>query len=136
MAVFALLSETVTINSVDYTADLKSATLAIDAAQLDTTDFASGGWVEMIGGLKSGTLALEFQDDVADDALDEELFALLGTVVPFSVRATSAAEGTSNPQYEGNVLITGHTLGGSVGDLAMKSLSFPTSGPVTRAVGA
>lgn len=133
MAVYALTSETVTINSVDYTGDLKQATLAVDAAQLDTTDFASAGWTEMIGGLKSGTLSLEFQDDVADDALDEELFALLGTVVAFTVKPTSAAVSTSNPSYSGNVLITGHSIGGSVGDLAMKSLSFPTSGAVTRA---
>ena len=69
MAVFALTSTTVTLNGSAITGDLKSATLAVDAAQLDTTDFASGGWVEMIGGLKSGTLTLEFQDDLADDAL-------------------------------------------------------------------
>lgn len=133
MAVYALTSETVTVNSVDYTGDLKSATLTVDAAQLDTTDFASAGWTEVIGGLKSGTLSLEFQDDVADDALDEELWALLGTVVAFTVKPTSAAVSASNPSYSGSVLITGHSLGGTVGDLAMKSLTFPTSGAVTRA---
>lgn len=133
MAVYALTSQFCSVNSVDYSGDLKSATLVVDAAQLDTTDFASAGWVEYIGGLKSGTLALEFQDDVADDAVDEELWALLGTVVAFAMRPTSAAVGTSNPSYSGSVLVTSHSLGGSVGDLAMKSLTFPTSGAVTRA---
>jgi hypothetical protein len=121
---------------VDYSGDLKSAVLTLDAAQLDTTDFASAGWVEMIGGLKSGTLALNFQDDVADNAVDEELWDLLGTVVAFAVRPTSAAAGTSNPEYTGNVLITSHSIGGGVGELAMKSLTFPTSGAVARGVGA
>lgn len=133
MAVYALVSEYCSVNSVDYSGDLKSATLVVDAAQLDTTDFASGGWVEYIGGLKSGTLSLEFQDDVADSALDDEWWALLGTVVAFEVRPTSASVGANNPKYTGNVLITTHSIGGSVGDLAMKSVSLPTSGAVTRA---
>lgn len=132
MAVYALTSQVVTINSVDYSDHLKSATLAVDAAQLDTTDFASGGWVEMIGGLKSGTLALEFMDDVADNDVDEELWNLLGTVVTFTIKATSGSISTSNPEYQGNVLITGHSLGGAVGELAQKSLTFPTSGAITR----
>lgn len=132
MAVYALTSQVVTINSVDYSDHLKSATLTVDAAQLDTTDFASGGWVEMIGGLKSGTLALEFMDDVADNDVDEELWNLLGTVVTFTIKATSGSISTSNPEYQGNVLITGHSLGGAVGELAQKSLTFPTSGAITR----
>lgn len=132
MAVYALTSQVVTVNSVDYSDHLKSATLTVDAAQLDTTDFASGGWVEMIGGLKSGQLALEFMDDVADNDVDEELWALLGTVVAFTIKATNGAISASNPEYQGNVLITGHSLGGAVGDLATKSLTFPTSGSITR----
>lgn len=132
MAIYALTSQVVTLNSVDYSDHLKSATLTLDAAQLDTTDFASGGWTEVIGGLKSGTLALEFMDDVADNDVDEELFALLGTVVAFTVKATNAAIGAGNPEYQGNVLVTGHSIGGAVGELAMKSLTFPTSGAITR----
>lgn len=132
MGIYALTSQVVTLNSVDYSDHLKSATLTLDAAQLDTTDFASGGWTEAIGGLKSGTLSLEFMDDVADNDVDEELFALLGTVVAFAIKATSGAISASNPEYQGSVLVTGHSLGGAVGDLASKSLSFPTSGAITR----
>ena len=132
MAVFALTSTVTSINSVDYSDHLKSAVLSLDAAQLDTTDFASGGWVEMIGGLKSGSLQLNFMDDVADNDVDEELYALLGTVVTFAVKATSSAISASNPEYQGSVLITGHTIGGAVGELAQKSLTFPTSGAIVR----
>lgn len=135
MSVFALTAQVVTLNSVDYSDHLKQATLTVDAAQLDTTDFASAGWTEVIGGLKSGTLALEFMDDVANDDVDEELWALLGTVVAFTIKPVAGTTGTSNPEYQGNVLIASHTLGGAVGDLAMKSsLSFPTSGAITRDV--
>ena len=134
MAIYALTGQVVTVNAVDYSDHLKSATLTVDAAQLDTTDFASAGWTEVIGGLKSGTLALEFMDDVANDDVDEELWTLLGTVVAFTLKATTGSISTSNPEYQGSVLITGHSLGGAVGDLAMKSLSFPTSGAITRDV--
>lgn len=134
MSIYALTSQVVSLNSVDYSDHLKSATLTVDAAALDTTDFASGGWVEQIGGLKSGTLALEFMDDVAANDVDSELWALLGTVVTFTVKATNAAISTGNPEYQGSVLVTGHSLGGAVGDLAMKSLTFPTSGAIVRDV--
>lgn len=133
MATFALTSMFTSINSVDYSQYLKSSTLAVDAASLDATDFASGGWVEMIGGLKSGTLSLEFNDDASATTVDDRIWALLGTVVTFEVRPTSAAVGANNPKYTGSVLVTGHSIGGAVGDLASKSLSFPTSGAVTRA---
>ena len=133
MAVYMLSSEYVALNGVDYSAHFKSATLVVDAAQLDTPDFASGGWVEYIGGLKSGTLSLEVQDDAANSSIDDIIWGLLGTVVTFEVRPTSSAVGTSNPKYTGSVLISSSSVGGTVGDLAMKSLSYPTSGAVTRA---
>lgn len=133
MAIFALTAEVVTIDSQDYSDLCKSATLTVDAAELDTTDFASAGWTEAIGGLKSGSLSLEFMDDIAVGELDADLWSILGTVVPFTIKLTDAAVGTSNPLYSGNVLITSHNLGGSVGDVAMKSLTFPTSGAVARA---
>jgi hypothetical protein len=133
MAVMALVSTYTALNGADRSADIKSSTLTIDVNELDTTDFASAGWTERIGGLKSGTLTIEFQDDVAASAVDSVLWPLLGTVVSFEVRATSASVGASNPKWSGSVLITSHSIGGAVGELAMKSLSFPTSGAVTRA---
>lgn len=133
MAVYALTSEYTALNGTDRSAHIKSSVLTVDAAQLDTTDFASGGWVEVIGGLKSGTLAITFQDDAADASIDDILWAILGTVVTFEVRPTSSAVGVNNAKYTGSVLINGHSIGGAVGELATKSLTFPTSGAVTRA---
>lgn len=133
MALYALTSEYVMINSVDYSDHCKSATLTVDVAQLDTTDFDSAGWVEMIGGLKSGSLAIEFMDDAAASSVDANIWGLLGTVTTFEVRPTDSAVGTGNPKYTGSVLISGTQMGGAVGDLAKKSLTFPTVGAVTRA---
>lgn len=134
MAVFAFTAEYLTVNSVNYSDHMKSAVLTVDAAQLDATDMASGGWVELIGGLKSGTLAVLFNDDVADNDIDEELWDLLGTVVAFNLRAIGSAISTSNPEYQGNVLITSIVFGGAVGELAQKSLTWPTTGAIVRDV--
>lgn len=132
MALFALTAQVVTLNAVDYSDHCKQATLVCNGAQLDSTDFASGGWVEYVGGLKSGTLSFEFHDDVADNDMDEELWAILNTVVAFTLKPVAGTTGASNPEYQGSVLVTSHSIGGAVGDLAGKSLSFPTSGAVVR----
>ena len=134
MAAFMLSSTYIALSGVDYSQYAHAVTLTVDVNDLDTTDFASSGWRDVIGGLKSGTLDIEWNQDVAVSQLDSALWALLGTVVTFEVRATSAVVGTSNPKYTGSVLINGWTpFDGNVGDLAQVKSSFPVSGAVTRA---
>lgn len=133
MAVMCLTSTYLAIGGVDKSADVKSVTLTVDVNPLDTTDFASAGWTEVIGGLKSGTLAVTFQDDFADSAIDNDLWDIIGTVATFEVRPTSSAVGAGNPKWTGSVLIQSLPVGGSVGDLVVKSVSWPTTGAVTRA---
>lgn len=132
MSVVALVNEYVEINSTNLSDHVKSATLVVDVAQLDSTAMGDG-WTDNVGGLKSGTLNLELLDDYANGSIDATLWPLLGTKVAFVVRVDSAAVGTSNPQYSGTVLINAHSVGAAVGELPMKSLSYPTSGAITRA---
>lgn len=134
MAVFALTNEYLALNgsATNVNDHVKSAVLTVDVAQLDSTAMGDT-WVEVIGGLKSGQLAITFNDDAAASNIDSILWPLLGTVVTFEVRPTDSAVGTSNPKYTGSVLISQAAIGGGVGELAAKSLTFPTSGTVTRA---
>ncbi|TDE40499.1 hypothetical protein E1295_31870 [Nonomuraea mesophila] len=133
MSVFALTNEYVELNGVDMSDHAKQGTLALSAAQLDPTAFGDG-WVKALGGLKSGTLTIELMDDYDASEVDATLWPIFGTVVPFVVRPDAGAASPTNPEYSGEVLITTHSVGGSVGELAMKSgLSFPTSGVVSRA---
>lgn len=134
MAKIVLTSEYVAINGTDLSEYCNKAELQIEVEAKDVTTFGSGGAKEFIGGLKSGTLALEFKNDFAASELDSIMWPLLGTVVTFAVRPTSAAVGTSNPSYSGSVLVTGHNpITGGVGDEATMSLSFPTTGAISRA---
>ncbi|GIH76138.1 hypothetical protein [Planobispora longispora] len=132
MATLVLLNEFVELNAVNSSGWAKSGALAMEAAALDASVFGDG-WTKNTAGLKSGTLTIEFLDDFAASQLDATLWPLFGTVVPFKLRPDAGAVSTSNPQYSGNVLIAQHNVGGSLGELAGKSLSFPLSGAVARA---
>jgi hypothetical protein len=132
VAVFALINEYVSINSVNLSTRVKSATLSVEAAQLDSTTMGDS-WNEVTGGLKSGELAIEFLDDFDASNVDATLWPLLGTSVAFEVRPDAGAVSATNPKYTGSIFIAQHALGGSLGDLAALSVSFPTSGVVTRA---
>lgn len=135
MAKMVLLAEFVSLNSNDLKSYTTKAELSVEVDEKDVTTYGSLGWKEVLGGIKSGGLGLEFKQDVAAAALDSIMWPLLGTVVPFEVRLDQAAVGASNPKYTGSVLINGwNPITGSVGDDASVSVSFPTSGAVTRAI--
>ncbi|GAA2737835.1 MULTISPECIES: phage tail tube protein [Actinomycetes] len=108
--------------------------LSAEVEEKDVTTFGSDGWKELLGGLRSGTLAVEFKNDYDTGSLDADMWALLGSVVAFSVRPTQAAAGVNNPSYSGSVLIKEwKPIQGSVGDDAAASISLPTSGKIERA---
>ena len=86
------------------------------------------------GGLKDGTLSIEFQQDFASSEVDATLFPLLGTTTAFIVKADAGSTSATNPAYSGNVLVNQHLpLSNAVGELATMSVAFPTSGTITRA---
>ncbi|MEU0809515.1 phage tail tube protein [Streptomyces sp. NPDC005970] len=134
MAKMVLLAEYVSLNGVDLSDSTRKAEVSVEVEDKDVTTYASLGWKELLGGLKSGELALEFLQDVAATKIDSIMWPLLGQVVPFEVRLSNATVGTSNPKYTGSILINGwNPIEGSVGDEASVSVSYPTSGAVTRA---
>lgn len=132
MSTFALLNEYVEINSVDLSDHVRQATLALEASQLDSTAMGDD-WSEVTGGLKSGTITLEFLDDFAAGEVDDTLWPLFGTVTTFLVRPDAGAVSSTNPNYSGSLFIAQHNVGGSLNEMAGKSLTLPTSGTVSRA---
>jgi len=134
MAKFVLTSAFTALNGVDRSSFITSSELSLESESKDVTNYGSAGWKEFLGGLKSGELKLKFLQDVAATQIDSIMFPLLGTVVTFEVRATSAAVGTSNPKYTGSLLVTAwNPIEGGVGDEATVSVTYITSGVVARA---
>lgn len=102
----------------------------------DVTVFTSLGWKEVTGGLKSGNISCTFKNDYTDSALDDDLWTVFiaGVPIAYEARATQSAVGPNNPKYSGNVLVKSvQPIMGSVGDVAEQSVTWPTSGAITRA---
>ncbi|MFE2556674.1 hypothetical protein ACFXGT_11650 [Streptomyces sp. NPDC059352] len=134
MPFMVLTSEYISLDGIDLSEYTRKGELGIEVEEKEVTNYASAGWKVVIGGLKSGELGVEFLQDFANTRIDSIMWPKLGLVVPFEVRPTNAAVGTSNPKYTGSVLIKEwKPIEGGVGDEATSSASFPTSGPVLRA---
>jgi hypothetical protein len=134
MTIFAATDFTISVNAVDLTDHADSLTTSFDVAELTTTAFGDD-WTSVIGGLKSGSVAINFHQDFAAASVDATLWAAFGTVVEVIVKPTSAAVSATNPSYTFDVLVTSTTpIAASVGDLAQQSITWPVTGAVVRAV--
>jgi hypothetical protein len=133
MATHVLTDAVLTINAVDLSDWCKSATIEFEAEAIDET--AMGDTTRTnIGGLKSWSLSADLMQDYASSAVDQTLWSLVGTVVAVKLKATSAGNGATNPEYNGNALIQSYQpVGGSVGELHMTRLVAVSAGALSRA---
>lgn len=133
MSKFVVVGTQVTVDGEDVSSSCARAELVINAAEVEVTDFGSAGWTEVIGGLKSGTVSLDFHSDFGVGAVSTIFADLVGTVVPITIiAANGTAASATTPIFTTNVLVNSNTpISGAVGDLATFSVSFPTSGPVS-----
>lgn len=131
-----MTGNSVSFNGTDISASVARAELVISSAEVDVTDFASGGWTEVVGGLKSGSVSLDFHSDYGAGGLStvvsEDLVGTIGTVVIIAGNGTAASSTT--PAYTAECLISSVTpVSGAVGDLSTFTVTWPTSGEVTKA---
>lgn len=113
---------------------VQKAELNVEIADVETTNMGSGGAQEYLGGLMSGTLDIEFMQDLVASQVDAVIWPLFLARVPvaFVWRASTAAVSVSNPQYAGLVLVNKWGINGGVGELATIGVSWPTSGVTAR----
>jgi hypothetical protein len=135
LAKYVVAGTTVTFNGTDVSANVARAEIVINAAEVDTTDFGSNGWTEVVGGLKSGSVSLDFHSDFGAGAISNLLEDLVGTIGTVTViAANGTALSASTPEYTAEVLVNSFTpIAGAVGDLATFSVTFPTTGEVSYA---
>lgn len=136
MAKYVVTGNNVSLNGTDVSASVTRAELAISSTEVDVTDFASGGWTEVVGGLKSGSVSIDFQQDFGSGGigatLTQALVGTIGTVVIIAANGTAASSTT--PAYTANCLISSVTpVSGAVGDLSTYSVTWATTGEVTKA---
>jgi hypothetical protein len=134
MPKFVATDYKVSINGTDFSQSIAQVNLEISSDDVETTAFG-GTFRTRIGGLKDGTLQLDFMQDFGAGSVDAVLFPLiqnnsLATVV---LTPTSGTVSATNPSYTALCLVNQYTpFASSVGDLATLSVSWPTSGTVTR----
>lgn len=134
MPLMVLTTTVLTVNANNLAQWNSKAEVTAEVEEKDVTVFTSLGWKEVLGGLKSGNVAVTLKQDFAAAALDSIMWPLFGLVVPWTAKATSAAVSATNPQYGGNLLVKNLTpITGSPGDVNEASYTWPTSGPITRA---
>jgi len=132
MAKFVSTDFSISLNSVDLSTNIASATLDITKEEQLTTAFGQTS-VTRIAGLQDASLTLEFMQDFGSAAVDDTLFPILGSVVPFEIKPTSDAASATNPAYSGSVLVTNYTpFDSATGELATFSITLPVSGDITR----
>ena len=133
MATFMLNNASVTINSVDLSSYVTSVTLSQSADNLEDTAMGDTSR-SYIGGLKSGTVDIEFNADFAASKTEATIFPLVGTSTAVVVKPVAASVSATNPSYTFNAIVTSwDTLNGSVGEIATHSESWPITGAITKA---
>tara|TARA_R110001606_G_scaffold391742_1_gene560103 strand:+ start:233 stop:649 length:417 start_codon:yes stop_codon:yes gene_type:complete len=134
---YVVTGNNVTFAGVDVSASVTRAELTISSTEVDVTDFASGGYTEVVGGLKSGSISIDFQQDFGTggigETLTEDLVGTIATVVIIAGNGSVASATT--PSYTASCLISSVTpVSGAVGDLSTYSVTWPTTGAIVKAV--
>jgi hypothetical protein len=133
MAKIVLTNAVVKINGTDFSPNVNQIELSLSSDEIDTTAFSSTGWRTITGGLKSGSVTLSLHNDFAAGAIDSVLFGLFNTSATFVVIPNGTAVSASNPSYNFEALVNSlQPISGSVGDLAVQSLTLPINGAVLR----
>ena len=142
MARIVLTDANILFASNDISQYVTSVSLSTSYDVIDTTGISTTGAARTrVAGLADNSITLEFNQDFADNALEELINGTtttngtVGLVVAMQVKPTSAATSASNPKYNFNALISEwQPLSGAVGELATASVTWPISGPITKAI--
>jgi hypothetical protein len=89
---------------------------------------------KFVKGLEASTITLDFLNDNAasgSGAVRAALQAAWGTTVALTLKQTSAAISTTNPEYQTTILVNNTTdINGAVGDISSQSLTFTCNSPI------
>ena len=130
MAIFLSNGVVVTLNSVDLSDHVTSATINRSFDELEVTAMGDTAH-KFVKGLEASTITLDFLSDTAAANVNATLQAAWGTTVPLTLKQTSAATSATNPLYSTTVLVNNTTdINGAVADIATQSITFTCNSPI------
>lgn len=135
MAKIVVTDAFVSLDGTDVSEWVASLTFEVNVDTQDTTTMGTNGWRDRLGGLKDFSVSIDALTDFAASQFDSVIWplAIARDPVALIIRPTSAAVGTSNPQFAGNVIVTQYTpLSGGVGSVAGGSFTLEGAGAMTR----
>lgn len=133
MAKFVATDFKITLNGTALSPSIHSVTLDVNSNEVETTTFGST-FKTVVGGIISGSAKLDFYQDFAAGSVDAQIWPLINTIGTLVITPTSATVSATNPSYTSTVLINNYQpINASIGDLAGFSVTWPTSGTITRA---
>jgi len=136
LAKFVTTDFNIQIGGTDFSSSINSVTLDVTVDEQETTAFGQTSRTR-IGGLKDGSVSLDFHQDFGASAVDATLWPLLGTTVEIIVAPTSGSVSATNPSYTFDALVTQYQpFANASGELATLSVSWPVTGDITRGTGA
>jgi hypothetical protein len=130
MAIFLSNDVVVTLNSVDLSDHVTSATINRVFDELEVTAMGDTAH-KFVKGLEASTITLDFLNDTAAGEVLATLQAAWGTTVALTLKQTDDATSATNPLYSTTVLVNNTTdINGAVGDISTQSLSLTCNSPI------
>lgn len=124
MAVLSLTDAYAYVAGYDFTGDSNNLAAQVEVAQLDKTNFGSGGYTEVVGGLRTVNFNMAgfWQvDGSSDQAVDNQAFSQLGTAD--QVYTFGPVETEGSPAYMFQAMKSQYVFGGTVGEIMPFSLA-------------
>jgi len=119
----------------DISAYLEEVGLPRSIETAETTTFGNDAKT-YITGLSDATVSLSGKFDSANaSAIDPILTGILGSssTVSWTFRVNSASTSSTNPEYQGEGILTSYEVTAPVGDVVSFSAELQVSGAITRA---
>lgn len=118
----------------DLTSHSNTVEFGVEVADVDTTNYGSGGSTELLGGLRSVEVTAGGQWDALDlSFVDDSRWAQVGAGVgPWTIAPVGAADGAL--AYLTRVMQGSYSLGGAVGDVAPWEATGMGTGGMARGV--
>jgi len=119
----------------DISAFCEEVSLSRDIETAETTTFGDDA-KEYITGLSDATVSLSGKfDSGTASAIDPILSGVLGSAstVSWAYRVNSASTSATNPEYQGEGILTSYEVSGTVGDAVTFSAEIQCTGAITRA---
>lgn len=131
MSKFTLLDTRLFAPGADLSGASNKIEISTEIEDKDATNYRSGGWKEIIGGLGSAEISGEGQWEAGDPGMvDDASWANLGGVGPYTVCPTDSVVGAL--AYFTNGLRADYKIGDAVGEIAPWSGTVKSAWPLVR----